>query len=139
MSLAKHRAWFIGAGIITVAYMAWLIILQAKQYSDVLIFLLWISPFVAALVSAYLAPQRKVLFGMSMVLPTVFLTVVFNVVYQWIGIAVDFPGVRGGLILFAITLIYSCFLCGVGSILGLLLAKKFQKKRSLGSQRTGSE
>ncbi len=128
MGLTEFKAWLIGTGIITIAYAAWFIILQASQYSEVLIILLWLSPLVAALVSTYLAPRRKVLLGMSMVISTAVLAVTFNLVYQWLGNAVDFPGMQGGLILFTTTLVYSCILCGLGSMGGLLLSKKFQKK-----------
>jgi len=126
MNIAMLRAWFVGTGIIALVYAAWFIALQASQYSEPLVFLLWLSPFVAALVSAYFAPRRKVLLGMSMVLPTTILAVVLNFVYQWLGNAVDFPGIRGGLILFATTFVYSGMLCGLGSFMGLGLAKRFR-------------
>lgn len=108
-------------------YAAWFIDLQVSQYSEALVFLLWLSPFIAALVSAYLAPRKKILLGMSMVLPTTILAVTLNFVIQWLGNAVDFPGARGGLIVFTTTLVYSGFLCGLGSMGGLVLAKKLQK------------
>ena len=126
MTISAFRAWLTGAGIVALVYGAWFIALQASQYSEVLVFLLWLSPLVAALVTAYLAPRRKIMMGMSMVLPTVVLAVTLNFVYQWLGNAVDFPGARGGLLLFATTLVYSAILCGLGSIGGLVLAKKFQ-------------
>ena len=126
MTVSAFRAWLTGAGIVALVYGAWFIALQASQYSEVLVFLLWLSPLVAALVTAYLAPRRKIMMGMSMVLPTVVLAVTLNFVYQWLGNAVDFPGARGGLLLFATTLVYSAILCGLGSIGGLVLAKKFQ-------------
>lgn len=126
MSITSFRAWSVGAGIITLVYAAWFIALQASQYSEALVFLLWLSPLVAALVSAYFAPRRKVLLGMSMVLPTTILAVALNAIYQWLGNAVDFPGIRGGLILFTTTLVYSGILCGLGSMAGLVLAKKFR-------------
>ncbi len=126
MTITSFRAWSVGAGIITLVYAAWFISLQASQYSEALAFLLWLSPLVAALVSAYFAPRRKVLLGMSMVLPTTILAVALNAIYQWLGNAVDFPGIRGGLILFTTTLVYSGILCGLGSMAGLVLAKKFR-------------
>lgn len=126
MTISAFRVWLTGAGIVALVYAAWFIALQASQYSEVLVLLLWLSPLVAALVTAYLAPSRKIMMGMSMVLPTVILAVTLNFAYQWLGNAVDFPGTRGGLILFATTLVYSAILCGLGSIGGLVLAKKFR-------------
>jgi len=107
---------------------AWFVALQSSQYSEVLVFLLWSSPLVAALVTAYLAPRKKILLGMSMVLPTMILAVTLNFVYQWLGNAVDFTGARGSVILFTTTLVYSGILCVLGSMGGVVLAKKFQKK-----------
>lgn len=128
MSITMLKAWFAGVGIVVVGYVAWFIVLQTSQYSAVLVFLLWLSPLVAALVSAYLTPRKKVLLGISMVLPTTVLAVALNLIYQWLGNAVDFPGLRGGLILFTTTLVYSSILCGIGSAGGVALAKKFRSE-----------
>ena len=125
-----YRIWFLGAGIIALVYALWFIALQVELYSEALVFLLWLSPLVAAFVTAYFAPGRKVLMGMSMVLPTTILAVVLNFVYQWLGIAVDFSGLQGGVILFTTTLVYSGILCGIGSTVGLVLAKRLQGKES---------
>jgi hypothetical protein len=126
MSVTVFKAWSMGAGILILVYVAWFISLQSSQYSEALVFLLWSSPLVAAFVSAYLAPRKKILLGMSMVLPTTTLAVTLNFVYQWLGNAVDFPGARGGLILFTTTLVYSGILCALGSMGGVVLAKKLQ-------------
>ena len=107
---------------------AWFIALQASQYSEPLVFLLWLAPLVAAFVSAYLAPRKKILLGMSMILPTTILAVTLNFVYQWLGNSVDFPGARGGLILFTTTLVYSGILCVLGTMAGVVFAKKFRNE-----------
>jgi hypothetical protein len=117
------KAWSAGAGIIILMYTAWSIALQASQYSKVLVILLWASPLAAAIVTSYLAPYKKILLGVSMVLPTTIMTVTLNYVYQWLGNAVDFPGVRGGLILFTTTLVYSGIICLLGSMGGMVLAR----------------
>lgn len=128
MSNTMLRAWSAGAGIIILVYTAWFIALQAAQYSEALVVLLWLSPLAAALVTSYLAPRKKILLGISMVLPATILAVALNSVYQWLGNAVDFPGVQGGLILFTTTFVYGGILCGLGSIGGVVLAKKLGKK-----------
>ncbi|MGD2136900.1 MAG: hypothetical protein PVF08_01500 [Gammaproteobacteria bacterium] len=123
MNISMFKAWSAGAGIIILMYTAWSIALQASQYSKVLVILLWASPLAAAIVTSYLAPYKKILLGVSMVLPTTIMTVTLNYVYQWLGNAVDFPGVRGGLILFTTTLVYSGIICLLGSMGGMVLAR----------------
>jgi len=120
------KAWVAGAGVVVMVYVVWFIVLQTNQYSELLNILLWSSPLAAAAVAAYLAPSKKILLGISMALPTTALAVALNFVYQWLGNAVDFPGLRGGLILFTTTLAYSSILCGLGSAGGSALASKFQ-------------
>ena len=126
MNVTALKAWIAGAGIVVILYVTWFVVLQASQYSEVLVFLLWLSPLAAAFVSAYLAPRKKILLGMLMVLPTTISAVTLNFVYQWLGNAVDFPGLRGALILFTTTLVYSGILCVLGSAGGIVLAKKFR-------------
>jgi len=126
MNISMSKAWLVGAGIVIFVYATWFVALQASQYSEVLVFLLWASPLIAAIVTSYLAPHKKILLGMSMVLPTTIMAVALNSVYQWLGNAVDFPGVRGGLTLSITTLVYSSVLCWLGSMGGMVLAKKFR-------------
>ena len=52
-----------------------------------------------------------------------------NLAAQSRGLAVDFPGSGGTLTLFAVTLVYSGVLCVLGSIAGVLLAKRFRADR----------
>jgi hypothetical protein len=128
MSIRVFKAWSAGAGIVILVYTLWFLALLAGQYSEALVFLLWLSPLIAALVTGYLAPCKRFLLGMSMVLPTTILAVALNFIYQWLGNTVDFPGVRGGLILFTTTLLYSSILCVLGSVGGVVLAKKFRNE-----------
>jgi len=124
MSVTVYKSWFIGLGILILFYLVWFIALQLRQYSEVLVFLLWMSPLVAAFISAYLSPRNKILVGVSMVFPTAILSVTLNILSQLFGNAVDFPGFRGGLILFANTIVYGGILCGIGAIGGSFLNKK---------------
>jgi hypothetical protein len=129
MKFTIFRAWFAGAGVVILVYAAWFIALQASHYSEPLAFLLWLAPLAAAFVSAYFAPRKKVLLGMSMILPTAIMAVAVNFVFQSLGSAVDFPGAGGGLILFTTTLLYSGILCTLGSVAGIVLAKKLLGKK----------
>lgn len=121
------KAFAIGVGILVAAYALWFITLQAGQYSELKIIVLWVSPFLAALASAFLAPRNKIVLGISMALPSAVLGVVLNIVYQAQGNPVDFPGGRGAIILFVTTLLYSGALCSVGAVIGRVLSKGFQR------------
>lgn len=127
MTDAMFKAWSAGCGIIFVAYAIWFALLQVGTYSELFILLLWASPFIGAFVSSYLGPSKKIWLGISMAVPTALLAVVFNSVYQLLGNAVDFPGFRGGLILFTTTLIYAGIISGVGGAAGYFLTRKLPR------------
>jgi hypothetical protein len=125
------KALVVGVGLLIAAYGLWFTALQNEQYSKFNVLILWASPFIAALLSAYLAPRNKLLLGISMVLPTAILSVALNYLYQAQGNLVDFPGSRGALILFMTTLLYSSILCGVGAVIGRALFNKKEKHGGL--------
>jgi len=116
----------VGLGVLLAAYALWFILLQNSQYSELNVIILWASPFVAAIVSAFLAPKRNFLLGISMAFPAAIFTVVLNFVYQMQGNPVDFAGSRGALILFTTTMIYSGILCGVGAVIGQAISMKLK-------------
>jgi hypothetical protein len=119
------KAWSLGILVLAVAQGLWFGSVLANVYSDLLILLLWVSPFIAALVTAYLSPGRKMAIGVSMALVAAVLVVALNAAFQVVGTAVDFPGAKGGLTLFAITLLYSA----VGAILGSATGQWLTRKR----------
>lgn len=121
------RAWVIGFMILLAVVMMVVIATLIEVYPRALLLLLQISPFVAAFVSAYLAPRKKIILGTSMAIPAAILSVAVTFAYQLFGKDVDFPGLRGGLILFTVTITYSCILCLLGSIAGNFLSKKRQR------------
>lgn len=128
MTGAVFKAWFAGAGILVFAYVTWFAFLQVGTYSELFVFLLWSSPFIAALVSSYLGPSKKIILGASMAVTSAILAVIFNTAYQLLGNAVDFPNFQGGLILFATTLIHSGIVAGLGSVVGYFLARQRESK-----------
>ena len=127
------KAWALGIGLLLAADAIWFICLQAKVFSAVFLLLVQISPLIAALVSATLAPRKKVLLGTSMALPAAVLATVLNFAYQLLGNVVDFSGFRGGLILFTISLIYGIAICAVGGFGGYLLSRKFPRAQGVTS------
>lgn len=124
-------AWLCGFGILIIFNGGWLLALQAEVFSSVLLLVSQVSPFVAAVVSGYLAPRKNVIIGFSMALPATIMVVAVTVLYQLFGKPVDFPGFKGGAILFFVTFVYSCLLSFAGATIGHFIAKK---KRGLARQ-----
>jgi hypothetical protein len=84
----------------------------------------WGAPLVAAFLAAHLAPERRMVAGMSMVLPATLLTVAMNSLYQSLGHHVDFPGLQGAVIATILSLIWNTILCVLGTVAGYLLARQ---------------
>jgi len=124
------RAWALGIVILLVSDGVWLFALQSAVFSGELLILMQSSPFIAASTSAYLAPRKKIYLAISLAIPAALLILVMNFIYQIYGKGVDFPGLRGGLILFTITLIYSGVLCVLGGSAGYFLSKRKGKKEA---------
>ena len=118
------KAWSIGAAILIVVFSIWFALLQAKVFSQSAFVLLWTSPMIAAFVSAYLAPSHKVLLGTSMAIPSALLATTLNSAGQFFGAAVDFPGLKGGFILFILVLISAALISVPGSVAAYALTKK---------------
>ena len=78
----------------------------------------------AAFVTAYLTPRRKILMGTSMALLAASLAGILNFVCEALGRAVDFPGIRGMTILVVISLVFNGVLCIAGATCGYFLTRK---------------
>ena len=124
MNLSMFKAWSIGASFLITVFTIWFVLLQAKVFSQSAVFLLWISPMIAAFVSAYLAPSHKLLLGTSMAIPSALLAITLNSAGQFFGAAVDFPGLKGGIILFILVLISAALISVPGSVAAYALTKK---------------
>ena len=123
------RAWVIGFMILLAVDMMVVIATLIEVYPRALLRLLQVSPFVAAFASAYLAPRKKIILGTSMAIPGTILIVVMTFAYQLFGKDVDFPGLRGGLILFTISIAYGGILCALGGGAGYFLTRKSRKSQ----------
>jgi len=137
----NSKAWFGGLGILAVAYGAWLVavLIADVAIGDVrmhefrgmyhaLMYFLWLSPVVSALVVSYFSQRNKILLAMSMALVAAAFAVSVNGVGQLLGDAVDFSGLKGAITLFAVTTIYSGIGCAIGSFCGYLLSRKCAAK-----------
>jgi hypothetical protein len=123
------RAWGAGFIILLIVDMMVVVATLIEVYPQALMLLLRISPFIAAFVSAYLSPRRKVIMGTSMAIPTALLGVLVTFAYQLFGKEVDFRGIAGSLIVFAVSLVYGAVLCAIGGIVGYLLSMKIMTRK----------
>jgi|ERR1700690_213325 len=117
------KAWGIGFIILFIVDMMVFVATLINYDQRALMPLLRISPFVASFVAAYLSPRNKFTIGMSLAIPTAILGLVVTIAYQLFGKAVDFAGLQGGLILFAVSLAYGFILCSLGGAAGCFLAR----------------
>ena len=90
------RAWAFGIVMLLAADGMWLIAIYAKVFSGPLLLFVQILPILAAFVSAYLAPRKKIMLGTSMAVPAAFIVVAVTMIYQLLDKPVDFPGLKGG-------------------------------------------
>ena len=117
------RAWILGLAILVVAHLTVFIGVEAGVASTPLDLLVWCSPAVAAFITAYLAPRKKILLGASMALPAAGFVLVINRAHEAKGHAVDFPGWRGGWILLKVTLEWDLTICVVVAVIAYFLTR----------------
>ena len=136
MTHSMVKAWGLGAVIVCLAYATWFISLWANQFTEVLAFFLWGAPALAAFVTAYLTPRRKILMGTSMAFLAAILAGILNFVYEALGRAVDFSGIRGMTILVVIFLAFNGMLCIAGATCGYFLTRKSTSENQSGFYRS---
>jgi hypothetical protein len=127
MKITMFVAWSAGVGVLVAAYAIWFTFLQLNRFSESIMLLFWLSPLIAASVASYFGPSKKILLGASMAAPAAILAVLFNLLDQLLGKAVDLPGLHGGMALFFVTLIYAGILSGIGGFMGCFLATKHDR------------
>ena len=125
MTHSTVKAWGLGAVIVCLAYATWFISLWANQFTEVLAFFLWGAPALAAFVTAYLTPRKKIIMGTSMAFLAASLAGILNFVCEALGRAVDF---RGMTILVVIFLAFNGMLCIAGATCGYFLTRKSTSK-----------
>lgn len=123
MTRSMLKAWTLGAGILFLGHVMWSMVLNSHTYPELLALTLKLLPTVAAFATAYLAPRKKILLGISMALLGAVLTSAFNFIYEAFDLPVDFAGPRGAPYLFMIALASNAFLCTIGSVAGYFLTK----------------
>jgi hypothetical protein len=123
MSSQFVRAWLAGATLLVAALFTWVLLLGLEVYSQPVVKVVWFAPGIAAFLAAYLGPTHKLLLGVSMAIPSALLVTIANFSFQALGKTVDFPGLGGGLMLFALVLCGSALLAAVGAAVGYILTR----------------
>ena len=126
MKYSILKAWLVGAVTMISIILVWFVFLQAGVFSEAALVLLWISPLLASFMTSYLSPSHKILMGTSMAFLAALLAVASNSMHQFSGTAVDFPGLKGGVVFFGLVLISSIVVSIPGSLTGYALSKKSQ-------------
>jgi hypothetical protein len=90
---------------------------------EFLTLLFWISPGIASLVVAWKTPRMKVFLGMLMAPCHAMMVAAMNL----LGESGDFPGTKGTVALFLIYFVMNAVICAVGTVAGILLAKRGAK------------
>lgn len=118
MPISSKKAWGQGALLMTIAYGVWRGLLALRMSVEILMVLYWASPVIAAFVTAYRAPRRKILLGISLAVVQATLASIDNIILiLTTKYGTDFPGFTGTLVVFALSLFFTSLLCGAGAAL----------------------
>ena len=117
-------AWGKSTVILAIIYMIWSICILKEKEFETLIWVLWLSPFLSAFVVAYLHPKYLFILGFLIGLTTTVFALLSNIILQKNGVASDFSGINGQIILAVYTMIYAVLSAWLGCALGRLLSIK---------------
>lgn len=122
------RAWMVGISVLILGHVLYfLVLLEVRNYELLRVALLFF-PSIAAFVTAYFAPRRKILMGISMAVYGAIVVIVSSFVYESLGFHIDHIG--GLFTTFIIILSYYVVFCAVGGLTGYFLAQKKWGSRS---------
>lgn len=115
MPISSKKAWGQGALLMTIAYGVWRGLFPLRVPAEILVVFCWIAPAIAAFVTAYRAPCRKILLGTSLAVVQATLYSIDNIILIFTTkYGTDFPGFTGTLVVFALSLFFTSLLCGAG-------------------------
>lgn len=122
------RAWMVGISVLILGHVLYfLVLLEVRNYELLRVALLFF-PSIAAFVTAYFAPRRKILMGISMAVYGAIVVMVSSFVYESLGFHIDHIG--GLFTTFIIILSYYVVFCAGGGLAGYFLAQKKWGSRS---------
>lgn len=115
------RAVLAGIGVLVFAQVLYILVLFQIDHYELLRWMLLGAPGLAACITAYLSPNRKLLMGISMALYGAMIGLLSAIGYEYFGLHVDRIG--GGLVTFTVLLTYYASLSVVGSVAGIFLSQ----------------
>jgi hypothetical protein len=118
------KAILAGIGVLVLAQVLYVGVLLKIAHHEFLRLVLLGAPGFAALVAAYLAPNRKLLIGVSMSFHGAVIGLLSAIGYEQFGLPVDHIG--GLLATFLILITYYTAWSIAGSLMGTFLSRKFQ-------------
>ncbi len=123
-----QSAWFKGALLIVFIVVGDIIARKAGVGgSEWLLFLVWGLFMVAVFISTYMAPQHKLIVGMSHTLTISLLFALSNWIQTLLGMGVDMGGEKGFGVVFALIYVTSFIPALIAAVAGLFLSTKNDK------------
>ena len=121
--MTEKKAVLAGIGVLVLAQVLYVGVLVKVGYHEILRSMLLGAPAIAACMAAYLSPSRKMLIGLSMAWCGAVIGLLSAMGYECFGLHVDRIG--GLLATFVILLAYYVALSAAGSVVGIVLSRRF--------------
>lgn len=118
------KSLFYGLLVLLAADSIWLACLYFGGLPEASILPSYVSPFLAAAITAYLAPRKRDLLGMLIAVPAAASMLAVPMIYGAMGGSIDYLDATGVFVASYWHLFKSLILCGVGSSIGSFLAER---------------
>ena len=116
------KAGMIGISVLILGHVLYFLVLVGVRNHELLRVGLLFFPGIAAFATAYFAPRRKILMGISMAIYGAAIAIVSSSIYEFLGFHIDHIG--GLFTTFTIILGYYVVFCAVGGLAGYFLARR---------------
>ena len=128
-------SWLPGVLTVFLAHFIWVGLVLGQAHAEwlmgaiiVMSFITSNSAGIAAFITALRSPRQGFLLGLLMAPLAAVLAVVSNLAVRLAGVHIDLSGFRGILGLFAVTMVYGCFVAIVGGAIGLWMRRRAAKE-----------
>jgi hypothetical protein len=115
MDTRLQRAFGVGVLILASGYAIWAACLYAEVATEAMTVVFWCVPVLAGFVAAWIARRSWLLLGLGLAVSAAVFAVLLNFYYQVRGLAVDFPGIGGGIIVGTLAAVWSAIAATTGA------------------------
>jgi len=115
-------AMLAGIGILLVMHFMYILVMVDARRYELLRLVLFGFPVVASFLVAFLAPRWKFVLAMSLSVFGATIGLISMRIYERLGLHVD--NIGGLLETFVILLVFHCFMCSIGGVVGALSSRK---------------